>query len=136
MLKSNVQDCSINPIGQGQKAPAMTAIIATTCTTLQLRQQRHFKVSVAGDAVVGQKIEGNIPIVELIQFLDIKQKDGGLGDETMNSLKIYCSFICLQQKSAILGKPKRIQPAAEVSLTRIHCLEQLPSTWRLWKSHG
>ena len=27
------------------------------------------QVSVAGDAVVGQKIEGNIPIVELIQFL-------------------------------------------------------------------
>ena len=25
------------------------------------------EVSVAGDAVVGQKIEGNIPIVELIQ---------------------------------------------------------------------
>ena len=27
------------------------------------------QVSVAGDAVVGEKMEGNIPIVELIQLL-------------------------------------------------------------------
>lgn len=124
------------------------------------------QVSVAGDAVVGQKIEGNIPIVELIQPLatltfprspvNNARCQGALFRPSISRVCFFIIHECLElsmkhQRFSITlhilvfcGEfiPCNLLiffiptiPVSKVAITRIYCVEQLPSARRLWKSH-